>query len=99
MTPNISIENKNILIFHTHSCESYTSSNAFPYTPTGTYRTTDLNYTVTSIGTEISAIKSINQEEAKITQETNNSEEKNTENQQTYAKALTSRKLSLSHRA
>ena len=41
MTPNISIENKNILIFHTHSCESYTSSNAFPYTPTGTYRTTD----------------------------------------------------------
>ena len=53
MTPNISIENKNILIFHTHSCESYTSSNAFPYTPTGTYRTTDLNYTVTRVGTEL----------------------------------------------
>ena len=46
-------ENKNILIFHTHSCESYTSSNAFPYTPTGTYRTTDLNYTVTRVGTEL----------------------------------------------
>lgn len=26
MTPNISIENKNILIFHTHSCESYTQA-------------------------------------------------------------------------
>ncbi len=24
MTPNISIENKNILIFHTHSCEKVT---------------------------------------------------------------------------
>ena len=43
-------------------------------------------YAQIAIGTEISAIKSINQEEAKITQETNNSEEKNTENQQTEAK-------------
>ncbi len=24
-----------------------------PYTPTGTYRTTDLNYTVTRVGTEL----------------------------------------------
>ena len=43
-------------------------------------------YAQIAIETEISAIKSINQEEAKITQETNNSEEKNTENQQTEAK-------------
>ena len=53
MNPNITIDNKNVLIFHTHSCESYTSSEQYPYTPTGTYRTTDLNYTVTRVGTEL----------------------------------------------
>ncbi len=53
MNPNITIENKNILIFHTHSCESYTSSDSYPYTPTGNFRTTDLNYSVTRVGTEL----------------------------------------------
>lgn len=53
LTPDITIENKNILLFHTHSCESYTSSEAYPYTPTGTFRTTDLNYTVVRVGTEL----------------------------------------------
>ncbi len=53
MTPDITIENKNILIFHTHSCESYTSSELYPYTPTGNFRTTDLNFTVTRVGTEL----------------------------------------------
>lgn len=53
LKPDITIDNKNILIFHTHSCESYTSSEQYPYTQTGNYRTTDLNYTVTRIGTEL----------------------------------------------
>ena len=53
LTPDITIENKNIIIFHTHSCESYTSSELYPYTPTGNFRTTDLNYTVTRVGTEL----------------------------------------------
>ena len=53
LKPDITIENKNILMFHTHSCESYTSSEMFPYTPTGNFRTTDLNYTVTRVGTEL----------------------------------------------
>ena len=53
LTPNITIDNKNVLIFHTHSCESYTASDLFPYTPTGNFRTTDLNYTVTRVGTEL----------------------------------------------
>ena len=53
LTPNISIENKNIIIYHTHSCESYTSSDQYPYTPTGTFRTTDLNFTVTRVGAEL----------------------------------------------
>ena len=48
LTPDITIENKNIILFHTHSCESYTSSDAYPYTPTGNFRTT-----VTRVGTEL----------------------------------------------
>lgn len=53
LKPDIKIDNKNILIFHTHSCESYTSSDKYPYIQTGNYRTTDLNYTVTRVGTEL----------------------------------------------
>ncbi len=53
MKPDITIENKNIVLFHTHSCESYTSSEAYPYTPTGNFRTTDLNFSVTKVGTEL----------------------------------------------
>lgn len=53
LKPDITIENKNILIFHTHSCESYTASENFQYTATGTFRTTDLNFTVTRVGTEL----------------------------------------------
>lgn len=53
LKPDVTIDNKNILIFHTHSCESYTSSEKYPYTPTGNYRSTDLNYTVTRVGSEL----------------------------------------------
>lgn len=53
LNPDIKIENKNILIFHTHSCESYEPSEKYQYTQTGNYRTTDLNYTVTRVGTEL----------------------------------------------
>lgn len=51
--PNITVENKNIILFHTHTCESYTSNDKFPYTPTGTFRTTDLNFTVARVGDEL----------------------------------------------
>ena len=53
LNPDITIENKNFILFHTHSCESYTSSDKYPYTPTGTFRTTDLNFTVVRVGTEL----------------------------------------------
>lgn len=53
LKPDITIENKNIILFHTHSCESYTSSEKYSYTPTGSYRTTDLNFSVTRVGTEL----------------------------------------------
>ena len=52
-TNDLVIDNKNVILFHTHSCESYTSSEKYPYTPTGNFRTTDLNFTVTRVGTEL----------------------------------------------
>lgn len=52
LNPDIIIDNKNIILFHTHSCESYTPSEAYNYEQTGTFRTTDLNYSVVRVGTE-----------------------------------------------
>ena len=46
--------NKNdIIIFHTHTCESYTPTEQYQYESTGNYRTTDLNYTVSKVGDEL----------------------------------------------
>lgn len=61
LKPDIEINNKNIMIFHTHTCESYTATEKFNYTQTGTYRTTDLNYNVARVGTELTnQLKSYN---------------------------------------
>ena len=53
LTPDITVNNQNILIFHTHTCESYTASANYNYEQTGTYRTTDLNFSVARVGTEL----------------------------------------------
>ena len=53
LTPNINVNNEKVLIFHTHTCESYTPSENYNYEQTGTYRTTDLNYSVARVGTEL----------------------------------------------
>lgn len=48
------INNKNkIIIYHTHTCESYTPSASYNYQMTGSYRTTDLNFTVSRVGDEL----------------------------------------------
>lgn len=54
LNSNIELSNtKDILIFHTHTCESYTPTENYNYTMTGNYRTTDLNYSVARVGTEL----------------------------------------------
>lgn len=50
---NVNFNKQDILIFHTHTCESYTNSEQYSYTPTGNYRTTDLNYSVCRVGDEL----------------------------------------------
>lgn len=48
--------NKKILIYHTHTCESYTPSEKYNYIMTGNYRTTDNNYNVVRVGEELTNI-------------------------------------------
>ena len=49
----LKINKSNIIIFHTHTCESYTYSKKYSYTPTGNFRTTDLKYSVARVGDEL----------------------------------------------
>jgi len=53
LTPDIEVNTKKVVIFHTHTCESYTSSDSYPYTPTGNFRTTDNGYNVVRVGDEL----------------------------------------------
>ena len=49
----LEINKQNVIIFHTHTCESYTPSEQYQYQQTGNFRTTDLNYTVSRVGDEL----------------------------------------------
>ena len=54
VTPNVDFTNKkDIIIYHTHTCESYTPTEANNYVASGNFRTTDLNYSVAGVGTEL----------------------------------------------
>ena len=53
LTPDVTVNTENILIFHTHTCESYTQSDKYQYKQTGNYRTTDKNYSVVKVGREL----------------------------------------------
>lgn len=53
LTPNAKINTKNILIYHTHSCESYTQSEKYKYKASGNFRTLDKERSVIRVGTEL----------------------------------------------
>ena len=53
LEPNVNINTKNILIYHTHTCESYTPTEKNKYKASGNFRTKDLNYSVARVGTEL----------------------------------------------
>ena len=42
-----------VIIFHTHTCESYTQTENYSYTPSGEFRTTDLGCSVARVGDEL----------------------------------------------
>ena len=53
ITPNINYSNNAIIIYHTHTCESYTPTENSQYVASGNYRTIDLNYSVARVGSEL----------------------------------------------
>ena len=50
---NFSVNKDKILIYHTHTCESYTPTEKYNYQQTGNFRTTDLNFSVARVGEEL----------------------------------------------
>ena len=51
LKPDYNIKNKkDIIIYHTHTCESYTQTKENKYESSGNFRTTDLNYSVVKVG-------------------------------------------------
>lgn len=50
---SLDINKSDIIIFHTHTCESYTPSEAYQYEASGTFRTTDLERSVAKVGSEL----------------------------------------------
>lgn len=50
---NLVINKEKILIYHTHTSESYTQTEKFYYEPSGDFRCLDLNYTVARVGEEL----------------------------------------------
>lgn len=53
LNTELNINKENILIFHTHTCESYTPTEQYNYQQTGNFRTTDLNFSVARVGDEL----------------------------------------------
>lgn len=53
LKPNVDVNAKNLLIYHTHSCESYTQTEKYKYKASGNFRTLDTNYSVVRVGTEL----------------------------------------------
>lgn len=53
LTPNIDVDASNVIIFHTHTCESYTQTEENQYESSGNYRTIDLEHSVARVGDEL----------------------------------------------
>lgn len=53
LNPEVDLNMKNILIYHTHSCESYTQTDNYKYKASGNFRTLDINCSVVRVGTEL----------------------------------------------
>lgn len=49
----LEINQSDVMIFHTHTCESYTPTENFAYVESGTFRTTDLDYSVVRVGNSL----------------------------------------------
>lgn len=53
LSPDVTVNKNKVVIYHTHTCESYTPTEAYSYTASGNFRTIDLNYSVSRVGDEL----------------------------------------------
>ncbi len=53
LTPNVEMNMKDIYIYHTHACESYTQSKKYKYEASGNFRTLNKERSVIRVGTEL----------------------------------------------
>ena len=53
LTPDVEVNKNKVVIYHTHTCESYTATEQYPYEASGNFRTIDLNYSVSRVGDEL----------------------------------------------
>ncbi len=53
LTPDVEMNMKDIFIYHTHACESYTQSEKYKYKSSGNFRTMDTERSVIRVGTEL----------------------------------------------
>ncbi len=54
LKPDYNVENKkDVIIYHTHTCESYTPTKKNTYKASGNFRTIDLSYSVVRVGREL----------------------------------------------
>ncbi len=53
LTPDVTVNKNKVVIYHTHTCESYSPTEAYTYTASGNFRTIDLNYSVSRVGDEL----------------------------------------------
>lgn len=53
LTPDIEVNKNKVVIYHTHTCESYTATEQYNYVQSGNFRSTDLNFSVARVGDEL----------------------------------------------
>lgn len=53
LTPDVTIDKSNIIIFHTHTSESYTPTEQYTYQANGNFRTLDTRCNVVGVGNEL----------------------------------------------
>lgn len=53
LKPDVEINKNKVVIYHTHTCESYTATENYNYVQSGNFRSTDLNFSVARVGDEL----------------------------------------------
>lgn len=53
LKPDVKLNTESLIIYHTHTCESYTQTKAYTYKASGNFRTKDTNCNMVRVGAEL----------------------------------------------